>query len=95
MTDQHRWDALGCANPVVRTPHLDALAAQGIRYGQAICNVPCCIPSRYSMMTGLYAEVPGAKCSEVFVIMIVTLIPQGRVRGYTRDLIPSSSKQRC
>ena len=29
MTDQQRWDALGCANPTVRTPHLDALAAQG------------------------------------------------------------------
>ena len=63
MTDQHRWDALGCANPTVRTPHLDALAAQGIRYSQAVCNVPCCIPSRYSMMTGLYGSQCGIRAN--------------------------------
>ena len=28
MTDQQRWDALGCANPIVKTPNLDQLAAQ-------------------------------------------------------------------
>ena len=63
MTDQQRWDALGCANPTVRTPHLDALAAQGIRYSQAVCNVPCCIPSRYSMMTGLYGSQCGIRAN--------------------------------
>jgi len=53
QTDQHRWDALGCVNPVVKTPNLDALAARGIRFDQAICNNPMCVSSRYSMMTGL------------------------------------------
>jgi arylsulfatase A-like enzyme len=61
MTDQHRWDALGCVNPVVKTPNLDALAARGIRFTQSICNAPLCIPSRYSMMLGLYPSQCGVR----------------------------------
>ncbi|MBT3295167.1 MAG: sulfatase-like hydrolase/transferase [Verrucomicrobia bacterium] len=38
QTDQHRFDALGCVNSLVKTPRLDALAAKGIRFTEAICN---------------------------------------------------------
>lgn len=58
MSDQQRWDALGCVNPVVKTPNLDELARHGIRFSEAVCNVPMCVPSRYSMMSGLY----GSQC---------------------------------
>jgi len=61
MTDQHRWDALGCVNPVAKTPNLDALAERGVRFSQAICNVPMCVPSRYSMMLGLYPSQCGVR----------------------------------
>ncbi len=61
MTDQHRHDAIGCADPVVKTPNLDALAARGIRFTQAACQVPMCVASRYSMMTGLYGSQSGLK----------------------------------
>jgi len=61
MTDQQRHDALGCVNPTVRTPALDAIAAGGVRFSQAVCNVPMCVPSRYSMMTGLYGFQCGVK----------------------------------
>jgi arylsulfatase A-like enzyme len=61
MTDQQRWDALGCVNPVIQTPNLDALAAHGVRFSQAICNVPMCVPSRYSMMLGLYGSQCGVR----------------------------------
>jgi arylsulfatase A-like enzyme len=61
MTDQHRWDALGCVNPLVQTPNLDALAARGVRFSQAICNAPMCIPSRYSLMLGLYPSQSGVR----------------------------------
>jgi len=61
QTDQHRWDALGCVNPLVRTPHLDALAARGVRFSQAVCQVPMCVPSRYSMMLGLYGSQSGLR----------------------------------
>ncbi|MGB4472949.1 MAG: sulfatase-like hydrolase/transferase, partial [Limnochordia bacterium] len=47
MTDQQRWDALGVANPLVKTPNLDRLARTGIRFDQAVCQAPMCVPSRY------------------------------------------------
>jgi choline-sulfatase len=44
---------MGCAgNPFVQTPHLDRLAEDGVRFTQAYCNAPICVPSRMSMMTG-------------------------------------------
>ena len=61
QTDQQRFDALGVENPIVQTPHLDRLAARGIRYRQAICNSPQCVPSRYSMMLGLLPSQAGVR----------------------------------
>ncbi|HEX2740050.1 MAG TPA: sulfatase-like hydrolase/transferase [Rubrobacter sp.] len=61
MSDQHRWDALGSVNPLIKTPHLDSLAARGVRFTQATCNAPMCVPSRYSMMTGLYPSQVGVR----------------------------------
>ena len=61
QTDQHRFDALGCVSSMVKTPRLDALAAKGIRFAEAVCNTPMCVPSRYSMMTGLYSSQCGVR----------------------------------
>ena len=68
MTDQQRHDALGCVNRVMRTPTLDALAARGVRFSQAVCNVPMCVPSRYSMMTGLYGFQLGVKHNTQMIV---------------------------
>lgn len=55
LSDQHRADTLGCAgHPVVSTPNLDRLAADGLRYTQAYCQSPLCGPSRSAIMTGCY-----------------------------------------
>ncbi|MEE8523514.1 MAG: sulfatase-like hydrolase/transferase [Thermoanaerobaculia bacterium] len=35
FTDDQRWDALGLVNPVLQTPHLDTLAAQGLYFANA------------------------------------------------------------
>lgn len=67
MDDQHRWDALGCVNPVVQTPNLDGLASRGIRFSQAVCNGPQCVPSRYSMMLGLYPSQVGVRSNHDFL----------------------------
>ena len=51
--DQGPW-ALGCAgNPEIRTPSLDRLAAEGIRFENFFCTSPVCSPSRASLMTGM------------------------------------------
>jgi len=39
-------------NPLVRTPHMEALAGNGTRFDYAYCNSPLCAPSRASFMTG-------------------------------------------
>jgi len=55
--DQHRWDCLGAyGNADVRTPNIDALAADGVRYRESFCPFPICTPSRYSLLTGLYVR---------------------------------------
>jgi len=46
---------LGCyGNTDVYTPHLDRLAAEGLRYTHAYATVPVCSPSRSSLITGMY-----------------------------------------
>jgi choline-sulfatase len=53
MTDQHSKHFLGSSgNRIVRTPHLDRLAAEGMRLTNAYCPAPLCVPSRMSFMTG-------------------------------------------
>lgn len=61
VDDQHRWDALGIVNPVVKSPNLDRLAKEGIHFDQAVCQAPQCVPSRYSFMLGLYASQIGIR----------------------------------
>jgi arylsulfatase A-like enzyme len=61
MTDQQRWDALGVLNPHVKTPNLDRLARAGILFRQAVCQAPMCVPSRNSMMFGLYPSQLGVR----------------------------------
>ncbi|MDX1541784.1 MAG: sulfatase-like hydrolase/transferase, partial [Geminicoccaceae bacterium] len=54
--DQWRADALGCAgHPCVRTPALDALAADGLRFTRHFTQATPCGPARASLHTGLYA----------------------------------------
>ena len=56
-TDQHRWDCLGVTgNPDVQTPHVDALASEGVTYTNSFCCFPVCTPSRYSLLNGLYVH---------------------------------------
>lgn len=54
MADQFRADWLGCAGFPIHTPHIDSLAAEGIRFTRASCVCPLCTPSRAALATGKY-----------------------------------------
>jgi len=59
-TDQHNARVMGCAgHPDVKTPYLDRLAAEGMRFERAYCQDAICVPSRTSLMTGLYPRTTG------------------------------------
>ncbi len=58
--DQHRADVMGCAgNDTVVTPHLDRLAAEGVRFDHAWTESPICQPARASLLTGRYPNDHG------------------------------------
>jgi len=62
ITDQQRADHLGLeGHPVLRTPHLDALAQQSLRFDQAHAATPICQPNRASLMTGRMPSVHGVQ----------------------------------
>ena len=55
--DQHRVECLGAyGNKDVKTPHLDGLAAEGVLHTGHFCSYPICTPSRYSLLSGMYAS---------------------------------------
>jgi choline-sulfatase len=57
ISDEHNRKMTGCyGSPVVRTPNLDTLAKNGVKFNNAYCNCPICVPSRASMTTGEYAH---------------------------------------
>ena len=61
LTDQHVPSISGFeGNSVIRTQHLDKLAARSVQFDAAICSSPVCTPSRMSMMTGREVHRCGA-----------------------------------
>jgi choline-sulfatase len=55
MSDEHAPQFSGAyGHPLVQSPHLDRLAAEGVLFENAYCNTPLCTPSRMSFMTGRY-----------------------------------------
>ena len=59
-TDQQRADAIGAyPGSQALTPHLDAIAAEGILFTQCVSNAPLCVPARASVATGLLPRQHG------------------------------------
>jgi arylsulfatase A-like enzyme len=60
LTDQQALHTLSCYGaPVARSPHLDALAADGVRFTRAATPSALCTPARASLLTGLYPHGHG------------------------------------
>lgn len=60
MSDEHNPKVMGCAgHPLVKTPHLDRLAAEGTRYTDAYTTCPVCVPARAAFALGQYVHQVG------------------------------------
>lgn len=66
LPDQMRASAMGCdGNAEVKTPHIDRLAAEGMRFRRTYANVPVCCPARAILLTGTYPHVNGMVANDL------------------------------
>lgn len=57
VSDDHRGDLLSCkGHPIIKTPHIDHLAQEGVLFQNAFCVFGVCSPSRATILTGRYAH---------------------------------------
>jgi arylsulfatase A-like enzyme len=62
ISDAHRVDHLSCyGNPTLKTPNLDRLANEGVRFTNYFCTNPICMPNRATLMTGKYPNLHGVR----------------------------------
>ena len=84
MADQlapHFTGAYGHA--VARTPHIDALAARGMRFDAAYCNSPLCAPSRFAFMSGqLISRIAAYDNASEFKASVPTFAHYLKILGY-------------
>jgi arylsulfatase A-like enzyme len=64
-TEGQRADALSIAgNPILKTPHQDRIAREGMRFNNAFCTNALCAPARATALTGLYSKTTGATTNQ-------------------------------
>lgn len=84
MVDQQRFDYLGYAGAeFVRTPNIDRLASQGMRFTHCYTNSPLCVPARIALATGLHPGRLGALDNNAYLPPSVpTYYQRFRDNGY-------------
>lgn len=89
LTDDHRWDAMSCmGHAVIKTPHLDRLADEGILFENAFVTTSLCSPSRASFLTGQYPHRHGVVTNHTpWDNRNVTFLELLKTRGYETAFI--------
>jgi arylsulfatase A-like enzyme len=88
MTDDHAAQAIGAyGSKVNQTPHLDRLAAQGVRFDRTFCVNSICTPSRATILTGKYSHLNGVPVFNTFDGSQPTVAKHLRAAGYHTGMI--------
>ncbi|MFX1575500.1 MAG: sulfatase [Promethearchaeota archaeon] len=84
IADAMRADHMCCAgNPIVKTPNLDKLAKEGVRFTNHFCTNPICMPNRATLITGVYPNVHGVRSNGINLRQnIPTIIQTLTKRGW-------------
>ena len=87
--DQWRRQAIGCyGDPVVRTPNIDRLASEGVRFDRCYATNPVCTPARAALLTGRYSHQTGMIRNDLLLPYDeVTLAERLRDSGYACEYI--------
>ncbi len=95
ITDQHRADYLGCyGHPVLKTPHIDSIAARGTRFDRFYVATPVCMPNRATLMTGRMPSVHGVRSNgSPLSLRSNTFVDALRAAGYATALVGKSHLQ--
>ena len=95
ITDQHRVDYLGCyGHPVLKTPHIDSIAASGTRFSRFYVATPVCTPNRATLMTGRMPSVHGVRSNgSPLALQSNTFIDALRAAGFATALVGKSHLQ--
>lgn len=95
ITDQQRADYLGCyGHPVLRTPHIDSIAARGAAFDRFYVASPVCMPNRASLMTGRMPSAHGVRSNGIPLSRrSVTFVDLLREAGYRTALVGKSHLQ--
>jgi len=66
MTDTQRKDDMSVyGNKILKTPHLDRLADEGVRFENCYATVPACMPARATIFTGRYPAAHGVRSNGI------------------------------
>ena len=95
ITDQQRYDNLGCnGHPVLQTPNIDAMAAEGVCYDRFYVASPVCMPNRASLVTCRMPSSHGVRSLGIpLAHENVTFIDLLGAAGYDTALIGKSHLQ--
>ena len=95
ITDQHRADYLSCyGHPVLKTPHVDSIAARGVSFDRFYVATPVCMPNRATLMTGRMPSVHGVRSNGMpLSLRANTFVDALRAGGYATALVGKSHLQ--
>ena len=77
MTDDQTFEQMSCAgHPILKTPNMDRLANEGVRFANAFCTNSICAPGRATVLTGCYSHVHGIRGNSEKADAVETLSPK-------------------